>query len=92
MMMKVYKYNVSDTLILEYCRVINALEKSFSYELEYERALIHREILKSVGMGKAGVCRNERLFMSALNDLIVDLTFKESDNITVLNKPLRIRY
>lgn len=72
--MKIYKYNVQDSLILEYCRIITALEKKFSSELETMRGDIHRQILASVGVAPSGYRRDDREFMSALSKIVFDFT------------------
>jgi hypothetical protein len=88
--MKIYKYEVPDALIMKYCRIITALEKKYLSELEYAKAQLHQEILDSVGVGRAGVFKDERLFMKVLNETIIDLTFVDTEiNTMVLNKPFK---
>ena len=73
--MKIHIYEVEDSLVLEYCRVITQLEKGFVSELEYMRKEIHEKILESVGVCPSGYRRDDRLFMIELSRTVCDLTY-----------------
>lgn len=74
--MKIYKYDVPNELILRYCKVIIALEIKYDAHLERARSEIHNEIFNYVKCNRAGVTRDDRTFMIALNKVVLDLTFE----------------
>lgn len=75
--MKIYKYDVPNEMILRYCKVIVALEIKYNAHLERTRSEIHNEIFDYVKCSRAGVTKDDRNFMIALNKTVLDLTFED---------------
>lgn len=75
--MKIYKYDVPNELILQYCKIIKVLEKKYSYSYEQARSEVHQEIFDFVKCERAGITRDDRHFIIALNSTIADLMYEE---------------
>lgn len=75
--MMIYKHDIPDKLIMEYCKVIIALEKKFNSDLEYIRKELHNKIFQSARCERSLYRREDRLFNTALNKMVLDLTYKE---------------
>ena len=75
--MKIHIYEIDDNLILEYVRIIKALEDNFNAEMDFMRRKLHTEIMESVGVAPSGYRRDDRLFMTALNHVVVDLMYPD---------------
>ena len=73
--MKIYKYNIPNKLIIQYCKVITVLEKNFSTIYESARSEIHNEIFSIAGRSRALEERDDRLFNTELNKVIVEICF-----------------
>lgn len=73
--MKIYKYNVPNKLIFQYCDIIKELEKNYSAHFEKARRDIHDQIFESVKCNRSLYKRDDRLFNTALNKLVLDLTY-----------------
>jgi len=75
--MLIYKYDVPNKLIERYCRIITSLEKEYSSHVEWARSEVHNEIFDYVKCNRAGVTRDDRKFIMALDNTIADLTYIE---------------
>lgn len=75
--MIIYKYEVPNELILQYCRIIKMGEKGYNSAIMSARSEVHNEIFNYVGCCRNGVTRDDRQFIIALNNTIADLTYKE---------------
>lgn len=64
--MRIHIYDVDNTLIAKYCNCITLLEEDFTFEMECLRTKLHNLIYQSLGLNKACVTRDERLFSIAL--------------------------
>jgi hypothetical protein len=76
--MLIYKYNIPDKLIFQYCKVIIELEKNFSTTYESARSEIHNEIFAIAGRSRALEERCDRIFNTELNKIIVEICFCKS--------------
>ena len=85
--MLIYKHNIPDKLIIEYCKIIIGLKKNFDSDLEYMRKQLHDKIFESARCDRSLYRREDRLFNTALNRIVSDLTYVDYDLPTiVLNK------
>ena len=77
--MKIYKYEVPNEMILQYCKVIKAIEKSHCHNNSYEcaRSELHNKIFDYVKCHRACVTRDDRNFSIALDRIVFELTFEE---------------
>ena len=75
--MKIYKYEIPDKMILNYCRIITMFETGYSTHIERARSEVHNEIFDYVGCCRAGDTRDDREFIIALDRMVCKLTYKE---------------
>jgi len=89
--MKIYKYDVPDKMILNYCRIIKSIEAgTASYEMELARSTAHNEIFEHVRICRALDERDDREFNTALNRVVLELTCSPDDQVpTRLSTPRR---
>lgn len=77
--MIISNHDVPNELIERYCRVIMSLEKQYSAYFDKARSEIHNEIFDYVGCYRSLFRREDREFNTALNKVVVDLTYIEGD-------------
>jgi hypothetical protein len=75
--MIIYKYDIPDELVYRYCKIIMELEKHYSIIFEKARSEVHNEIFSIAGRSRALDERDDRLFNKALNNMVLDLTYKD---------------
>ena len=77
--MKIYKYEVPNKMVFQYCKVIKLMEKNCNYNCIYGRARseLHNQIFDYVGCCRACVTRDDRNFSIALDRIICELTYDE---------------
>lgn len=73
--MKIDKRYVPNEMILQYCKIIIHLSREYSDSMERVRTEIHNKILDYVKCSRAGVTREDRHFIMALNETVADITF-----------------
>lgn len=73
--MIIHKYDIPDKLIIQYCKVIIKLEKNFSTTYESARSEIHNEIFIIAGRSRALEERDDKIFNTELNKVIVEMCF-----------------
>ena len=73
--MKIHKYDIPNKLVIQYCKVIIELEKNFSTIYESARSEIHNEIFNIAERSRALEERDDRIFNTELNKIIVEICF-----------------
>ena len=72
--MRILTYEVNDSLVIRYGRIIRELSCNYSSAFEWARAELHEEILRSVGL-RRGI---DEIECDAFNECLFDL-IKEED-------------
>lgn len=66
-------YDVPNTLILNYCRIIKLIEDGTNEQLDHAREALHNEIFEVVGCDRSLYRREDRKFSTALNNTVIEL-------------------
>jgi hypothetical protein len=74
--MKIYKYEVPNDMVFEYCEVITILEKKFDASLEQARHILHDQIYNHVKNSRVCITKDDRNFSIALDRMVCNLTYK----------------
>lgn len=72
--MKIHIYDVDRKLVEKYCKIISQPQPRDFSEWDNLRRKIHDEIFDSIGLSRALITRDERMFSICLNKIVCELT------------------
>lgn len=72
--MLIDEHDIPNKMILDYCKIVQDVEKNFTIDKEILRTQLHDKIFNHAGCFRSLYRREDRTFDKELNETILDLT------------------